>query len=572
VSRTLPPSGPSSVPPTLPPPLPPITPAVVTQRGARRLPRLPLLLLCAAYLLPGLFGRDPWRNADVAAFGVMAAMAEGRTPWLAPLLGGVPLEGALLPHWLGAVFIMAGQGWLDASLAARLPFALLLALTLALTWYSTLLLARTEAAQPVAFAFGGEADPVAYARAMADGGLLALMATLGLLQLGHETTPELVQLAAASLALYGIAAAPYRVWRARLAILAALPLLAASGAPAMAVAVGLGGALVCLRSRLPEVRRFAPWLVAALLLSAALASALGWWRWRVSSEVLADVPGLARQWLWFLWPAWPLALWTLWRWRRQLLYRHVSVPLVFVLAALGANVTMGGSDRALLLGLPALAVMAAFALPTLKRSATAAIDWFSMFFFTAAALTIWVVYVAMQTGVPAKTAANVERQVPAFDSPFSWLALGVAVAGTVAWMAVVRWRTGRHQEALWKSLVLPAGGVALCWLLLMTLWLPALDHARSARPLVQSLAVHVPAGTRCIAAPGVSAAQVAALEHFGRWTIDATPAALQGPCPLWLRLARERNLPPLPTGWLEVAVVPRPTSRDELAQLLRRAP
>ena len=336
--------------------------------------------------------------------------------------------------------------------------------------------------------------------------------------------------------------------------------------------MGLGGALVCLRSRLPEVRRFAPWLVAAMLLSAALATALGWWRWRVSGDALADVAGLARQWLWFLWPAWPLALWTLWRWRRQLLYRHVSVPLVFVLVALGANVTMGGSDRALLLGLPALAVMAAFALPTLKRSATAAIDWFSMFFFTAAALTIWVVYVAMQTGVPAKTAANVERQVPGFDSPFSWLALGVAVAGTLAWMAVVRWRTGRHQEALWKSLVLPAGGVALCWLLLMTLWLPALDHARSARPLVQSLAVHVPAGTRCIAAPGVSAAQVAALEHFGRWTIDATPAALQGPCPLWLRIARERNLPPLPEGWREVAVVPRPTSRDELAQLLQRAP
>ena len=54
MSRTLPPSGPPSVPPTLPPPLPPITPAVVTQRGARRLPRLPLLLLCAAYLVPGL--------------------------------------------------------------------------------------------------------------------------------------------------------------------------------------------------------------------------------------------------------------------------------------------------------------------------------------------------------------------------------------------------------------------------------------------------------------------------------------------------------------------------------------
>ena len=39
------------------------------------LTRLPLFLLCAAYLLPGLFVRDPWRNADVNAFGIMAAMA-----------------------------------------------------------------------------------------------------------------------------------------------------------------------------------------------------------------------------------------------------------------------------------------------------------------------------------------------------------------------------------------------------------------------------------------------------------------------------------------------------------------
>jgi hypothetical protein len=234
-------------------------------------------------------------------------------------------------------------------------------------------------------------------------------------------------------------------------------------------------------------------------------------------------------------------------------------------------VAQGGSDRALMLGLPALAVMAAFALPTLKRSATAAIDWFSMFFFTAAALTIWVVYLAMQTGVPAKTAANVARQVPGFDSPFSALALAVAVAGTLAWVAVVRWRTGRHQEALWKSLVLPAGGVALCWLLLMTLWLPALDHARSARPLVLRLAPHVPADTPCIAAPGLAPATVAALEHFGRWRVDATPGALQGPCPLLLRVARDRVLPPVPEGWSVVAVVPRPTARDELTQLLQRA-
>ncbi len=545
-------------------------PAIVTQEGARRLPRIPLLLLCAAYLLPGLVGRDPWRSADVQAFGLMAAMAEGRTPWLAPALGGVPLEGALLPHWLGALFILAGQGWLDAALAARLPFALLLALTLALTWYSTLWLARTEAAQPVAFAFGGEADPVAYARAIADGALLALMATLGLLQLGHETTPELAQLASMALALYGLAAAPYRPLRSRLAIVAALPLLAASGAPAMALAVGALGALVCFRSRLSEVRAFAPWVLVSLAVALMVGLFAHTWRWRAGGFGADQLPSLARQWLWFLWPAWPLALWTLWRWRRHLLYRHVSVPASVLAVALAANLAMGGSDRALLLGLPGLAVLAAFALPTLKRSASAAIDWFSMFFFTAAALFIWLMYVAMQTGVPAKPAANVAKLTPGFEVPFSAIALALALAGSLAWIALVRWRTGRHQHALWKSLVLPAGGVALCWLLLMTLWLPLLDYARSARPLVSRLAPHVPAGTDCIAAPEVGPATVAALEHFGRWTIDAATSAETTRCELLLRVARDRALPPVPEGWAELAVVPRPTERDELTQLLRR--
>ncbi|HMR69770.1 MAG TPA: hypothetical protein PKA84_05995, partial [Rubrivivax sp.] len=119
----------------------------MTRRAARRLPRVPLLLLCAAYMLPGLFGRDPWRNADLAAYGVMAAMAEGRTPWLAPTLGGAPVDAALLPHWLGAAAVAALGPWVGGPLAARLPFALLLAATLALTWYACFHLARTEAAQ-----------------------------------------------------------------------------------------------------------------------------------------------------------------------------------------------------------------------------------------------------------------------------------------------------------------------------------------------------------------------------------------------------------------------------------------
>lgn len=544
-------------------------PALVAQRAVERLPRNALLLFCAAYVLPGLFGRDPWRNADQAAFGYMLAMAEGRTSWAAPTIGGLPLEAALLPHWLGAASIRLLGPWVDAPLAARVPFGLMLALILVLTWYATFQLARTEAAQPVPFAFGGEADPVAYARAMADGALLALIATLGLLQLGHETTPELVQLFAAALALWSLAAAPFRRGRARAAAWIALPLLAASGAPTMAVLFGAIGTIVAARSNYAQGRAYAPWIAGATVAAALLGWSMRTWAWRVGFEPSsAQLLQLGRLLLWFLWPAWLLALLTLWRWRRHWDKRHISAPLAMAAVSLGACIAGGGFDRALMIGLPAFAVLAAFALPTLKRGTTAAIDWFSVFAFSIVAIAVWVIYASMQLGVPAKPAANIARLAPGFEAEFSPLRLAFAVAGTLAWLALVRWRTGRHRAAIWKSLVLPAGGVALAWLLLMTLWLPLLDYARSNRPWVARIAPHVPAGA-CIEATGYPRAAVASLETFGHWRVEARPEHA-GACAVRLLQERRGQTTAVPPGWTVVARERRPTDRDEQTLVLRR--
>lgn len=112
------------------------TPAIVTQAAVRRLPRWALLLLCLAYAVPGFVGRDPWRNADMAAFGYMRELALGRTDWMTPLLAGMPPDtDGYLPYWLGAWAIQALDGLVPMEMAARLPFAALLATTMAATWY-----------------------------------------------------------------------------------------------------------------------------------------------------------------------------------------------------------------------------------------------------------------------------------------------------------------------------------------------------------------------------------------------------------------------------------------------------
>jgi 4-amino-4-deoxy-L-arabinose transferase-like glycosyltransferase len=108
-------------------------PALVSQREAAPLPRAALLVLCAAYVLPGLVGRDPWKSADITSFGYSVGIASGRTGWLAPTVGGLPADGALLPYWIGAAFVRVLSPLVDPIVAARIPFALLLALALSFT-------------------------------------------------------------------------------------------------------------------------------------------------------------------------------------------------------------------------------------------------------------------------------------------------------------------------------------------------------------------------------------------------------------------------------------------------------
>ena len=606
------------------------SPAIVAQAAVRRLPRLALWLFCAAYVVPGFLGRAPWKSADMTAFGYMQSLVRGDSAWFDPrLMGLAPLVDALLPYWLGAWAIQL-LPFLPADLAVRLVFAILLGLTLAATWYGVYYLARSPHAQPVAFAFGGEANTPDYARAVADGGLLACIATLGLAQLSHETTPAAAQLCFTALAFFAFAALPYRLITPLLCAAAGLLGLALSGAPTLAVLLGVGGWLVHTLERsaprdspadgsvnssanssfgssfgasagdaadragwrtTPQQnsrRALVSWCLAGVVAGVtALSLQLDLWRWRIElpqglNTGGHDWHGLARLLLWFTWPAWPLALWTLWRWRRQLrqmllsqMHRHLALPLLFVGVALGNTLLTSAGDRALLLALPALAALAAFALPTQGRSVGALVDWFTLLFFTGCAVIIWVVWIAMQTGVPPQPAANVARLAPGFAPSFSLTALLLAIVATAVWAWLVHWRVGRHPAAIWKSLVLPAGGAALCWLLLMTLWLPLLDFARSYTTLTRQISLVVGEDRneqQCVETHGLDPGQIAAFEFHARLRLQG--AGRRASCP-WLLVDRDKvaSLPDVVTmgQWTPQFFGYRPTDRDDDVLLYRRS-
>ena len=238
--------------------------------------------------------------------------------------------------------------------------------------------------------------------------------------------------------------------------------------------------------------------------------------------------------------------------------------------SVGATLTTPAADRSLLLGLPPLAALAAFALPTFRRSVASLIDWFTLLFFTGCGLIIWVVWIAMQTGVPRQPAANVAKLAPGFEPSFSWFAFLAAVLATLAWAWLVKWRAGAHRAAIWKSLVLPAGGATLCWLLLMTLWLPLLDYARSYAPMSRQIATLVDK-TACVEIYGIGSAQAAALQYHGH--LELRQATFQAVCPYLVvdaeaqsSLSSAVQLP----DWAFQATVHRPTDKKENVLLFKR--
>ena len=421
------------------------TPAIVPQSAVRRLPRVALWLFCAAYVLPGLFGREPWKGNEFTAFGHMLALAEGASDWFNPSVWGqAPELDALLPYWLGAWAIQIAPSWLSAGFAVRIPFAGLLGLTLASTWHGVYYLALSPQAQPVPFAFGGEAQPKDYARTIADGAVLALIACLGLTLLSHEASPILMQLAFVSFAFYGVAALPYHPRYSFSALSTGLLGLCLSGAPSFAVLMAIGSGFLCLLDRQSTShqtgRQHALWLLLMGLAVAALATLLDVWQWRLMPlhNDWQEWRSLLRLVAWFTWPAWPLAVWTLWRWRRQWTSlhwsRHLVLPMWFTALTLTTAMVTRSSEQTLLLALPSFATLAAFALPTLRRSVAALIDWFTLLFFSGCAFIIWVIWIAMQTGWPAQPAANVERLFPGFQPSLGWMAFIVALAATAVWI------------------------------------------------------------------------------------------------------------------------------------------
>lgn len=517
------------------------TPARLTEPATRKLPRIALLIVGVLYIFAGLFFRDPWKTDDLTGLATMLDAYREPSAWLLPQIGNFAFaqEGPLTT-WIGALSITLFSPLfslftdpLTAQItAARLPNFLYFFLLLWGVWYGTYLLARRPECQPLPLPFGGEPPARDYGRMLADVAFLFIVASIGIIIRIHETSSFPLLLALFSIAFYGLCRMLDHPIQG--GVILGLALGGALLTRGLIGATPIFFTIACAFVSSAYSRKEKPALLLALLVGIACLLAwflparasnpywaASWLFWNFSSfgfsEAGAALKAL-RDILWFTWPTWPFALLALWNWRSWLQAPHIFIPGTL---ALGSFLTIMMVDNAFepeyaMLTVPS-AVLAAMSIPTLRRGIINILDWFSIMILSLSMVTVWLGWIALHFGWPAKINHNITRLLTGYEPSISLLAVIASIAVCIFWYFTVSWRLRVNPQALWRGLILSATGLTCTWLLLVLLWLPSINYNRSykqvSQELSQALATHVNAAD-CVRQQGVGMGQRAAFRVF----------------------------------------------------------
>ncbi|SSY80971.1 ArnT family glycosyltransferase [Alysiella crassa] len=476
-----------------------------------------LMLLVFAWLWPGVFSHDLWNPQEPALYAVIS---ENSHPFLPTLHGEPYFQAAPIYVWVAAwCRYLLTPHIMDMYAATR--FATVLFTVIGLT-----------ANGMAAYRFLGKS----HGRST----VLILIGSAGLLSMGHFIGTMSVAFASIGLILWGFASLNRQVVWASILMGIGTLLLAQSMGWLIAGCLIWLALLVGLTPQWRNVRYFTT-LLGALAIVVPLAILQFIVLYHLNSHAWTDYwqnhlfgayGGLQKihfkinivyyfkNLLWFAFPAYPLAAWTLYRMRGAFFQTRWGILAGVWLTIFGALLAVSPSpyqDNLIIL-LPILAIIGAAQLDNLRRGVAAFLNWFGIMAFGLMSVFLWIGFVAINYGFPAKLAERAAYFSPFYIRDIDPMPMIVALLFTPAWIfAITRKRIrGRQAVSNWAS------GMTLAWALLLTLFLPWLDAAKSYRPIVQQMHNQLPPHfSGCLNIhPNHTAAQLAWRE-YGKFPIKS---------------------------------------------------
>lgn len=527
--------------------------------GERAKTRL-LIILSVIWVCMGLIGHEPWKPDESRSASIVKTMLQGEH-LLTPLAAGQRnLEQPPLYYLTATATAKALSPILDTHDAARLVTGLWMAITLLMVGMIGRELWGYGAGRQTTFIFLG---------------------SLGLVLAAHLLRPEVAGLAGSAMGFYALALSKRRPYRASV--------LFGSGTGIAFLAIGLIPALGLVLTATVLPLLFSAWRTKSFLIVLAIASLfsapwlfiwpalswfiapeifLSWWQHSINSINGVNYWYYLKTLSWYALPALPLAMWGLWHYRKDLLNEQkFQLPITFFLVSLALIGTTNNptEGNALAFLLP-LAALAGGSVETLKRGAAGLLNWFGLMLFGTMAFLIWLGWFAMQFGWPAKL--NERMQVlSGMNTPvIGWIGLIAAIAITVIWLLVIN--NSRHSNR--AAVTDWAVGSTMVWSLLMCLWLPWIDSARSYAGVMQGIGQAMPAQYDCLQSPNLGSAQTALLHYYTDIQVQTTGRHVD--CSFYL-IQDERGSPRIDPGdhWQLVWEGKRAAERRESFRLYQRS-
>ena len=526
------------------------------------------LLICVAWLLPGLVGHEPWKPDEAYTFGLVNHIIKNGD-WIVPTLAGEPfMEKPPLFYITAAAFAKVFSHWLPLHDAARLTSGFFMGLVLLFT---------------------GLAGKELYGRGKGLLTVLSLISCLGLLIRAHELITDLALLTGIAMALYGLALSLRRN--------IAGGLLLGTGTGISFMSKGLiGPGMIGITALLLPIF-FQPWrnryYLQTLLVS--FAAVLPWliiwpfalyqrsptlfmeWFWTnnigrffgfAKLGPTNETAGYLKMLPWFAWPALPLAIWTLWHEKRDLFKRpelHLPLTAFLVMFAVLSAASDAREVYAIPMLLP-LAYLATTSLDTLRRGATNALYWFGVMAFIFFGGVIWFYWIAVEIGIPAALSSHLKDLQPGYTPTFSWIIFAIGLTYTIGWLATL---IGvKHSKE--RPIIIWAAGMTLVWGLLMSLFIAWFDAGKSYRSTMLSLSQAVPAHTGCIASRSLGEPQRAMLEYYANIITQRTEIGRGAECDLMLIQGGPDNEASLSSEWQKIWEGNRPGDKTERYRLFQR--